>query len=123
MTIERKTRLRRTGRLDRSGRLSQRVRMRRREVLRKIGKKARAWAKVRAQLKREFEAVGITRCEVCGTSDNLGFAHRLKRRHITTEAELRIVALLCNRDHDAIELLGEEKMRPAIEAIIERRAA
>ena len=91
--------------------------------MKKRGKKAREWERVRAELKKAFEAAGIVRCEVCGTDENLGFAHRLKRRHITTEAELRVVALLCNRDHDALELLGEEKMRPAIEAIIQRRAA
>ncbi|HLL74858.1 MAG TPA: hypothetical protein VK421_06300 [Pyrinomonadaceae bacterium] len=87
----------------------------------KVGKRTRLWQRVRRGLKAAFAAMGITRCEVCGTDENLGFAHAKKRRHLESEADWREVALLCNRDHDALELLGEEKMMSAIRAIIQRR--
>ena len=55
----------------------------------------RQWSKTRAKLKKRFAEMGITFCEKCGTTFNLSFAHRLKRRFITNEAELMTVALLC----------------------------
>ena len=108
----------------RKSRMGRNVRLcRRRAALKRAGRKARRWAKVRRELKAEFEARGITRCEVCGADDRLGFAHSRKRRNITTDEEMREVALLCNTHHDELELQGEEKMRPQIQAIIRRRAA
>ncbi len=81
--------------------------------------KAKVWNRVRAQLKIEFEKMGVTRCEVCNAAYPLGFAHRLKRRHITDETELRVVALLCNPDHEKIEYGGN--MYEDINAIIANR--
>lgn len=63
--------------------------------------------------------MGITRCEVCGTDNYLSFAHRLKRRDITTDEELRTVALLCITDHERIEYGGN--MFDDINEIINRR--
>ncbi len=108
-------------RLSRRSAMGRTARLMRRKMMARQGKKVRQWARVRRQLKEQFAALGIVRCEVCGTDENLGFAHSRKRRNITTDEEMREVALLCNRDHDSLELLGEEKMRPAIEAIIAAR--
>lgn len=38
---------------------------------------------------------------MCGRHDYLSFAHRVKRRYITTESELSIVALLCMDNPEA----------------------
>lgn len=60
------------------------------------------WNKARARCKKRFEAAGITYCQECGRHDYLSFAHRVKRRFITDEAELEVVALLCMSNPDAI---------------------
>jgi hypothetical protein len=73
-------------------------------------------------LKKEFEAMGITRCEVCQGTFALSFAHRSKRRFITDGEELRVVALLCQIHHDEIEHSGHEQMKLAIDKIISSRA-
>lgn len=93
--------------------------------MRKIGKKGLQWSRIRAGLVRQFEAMGITKCEArltgCWHDNALGFAHRLKRRHITTEEELSRVALVCNICHDKLERLSESQMSQEIDAIIARR--
>ena len=89
------------------------------------GPKTREWERERRSLKCEFNARGITRCELglpgCMGDDGLGFAHRRKRRNITTIAELRMVCLLCNFCHLIIELQGEAKMFRVIDRIIRQR--
>lgn len=65
-----------------------------------ISKKTLAWDRLRAKLKKEFADKGITYCEMCGRNDYLSFAHRIKRRYITDEQELRTVALLCMDNPD-----------------------
>lgn len=87
----------------------------------KLGRKGKEWAATRAKLKVRFQRAGVTRCEHCGTDNGLGFAHRRKRRNITTQAELETVALLCNEFHDWLEALPEEKMGRSIDAIIAAR--
>jgi hypothetical protein len=87
----------------------------------KRGKKSAAWDRARAKLKKIFESRGITRCELCGIGIYLSFAHRLKRRLITTEAELMHVALLCTPCHAEIEHSGHDAMYRAITKIIEER--
>lgn len=85
--------------------------------------KTALWNKTRAQLKIEFEKNGITRCEVCGSGMYLGFAHRYKRRFITTIEELKICALLCVTCHENIEYSGHENMKQAVDKIIAERGA
>ncbi len=93
----------------------------RKAALPKMGRKGREWAATRARLKVRFAAAGITRCEGCGSDFALGFAHRKKRRNITTQEELEIAALLCATDHDALEILPESEMGKRIDAIIAAR--
>lgn len=84
----------------------------------------KAWESVRRQLKREFAAMGITTCEArlpgCRYDDQLGFAHRMKRRKVVGD-ELRVVAILCNPCHQVIEFLKPEEMKAAIDVIISKR--
>jgi 4-hydroxy-3-methylbut-2-en-1-yl diphosphate synthase IspG/GcpE len=93
----------------------------------KRGKKSITWDRIRAHLKREFEQLGITACEMCGRTNFLSFAHRLKRRFITDDRELAMVALLCmdNPDgrgcHNLLEYGPKEEMYARITAIIEKR--
>lgn len=79
------------------------------------------WNRIRASLKKEFEAMNITSCESCGESFNLRFCHRMKRRFINDEQELRYVALLCERCDYNTEFSGHENLYKAITAIVERR--
>lgn len=90
----------------------------------KPGKRMKKWAKVRKSLKVEFEAVGITACELglegCTGNDGLGFAHALKRRNIK-EIESAPVLLLCNSCHWQIEKLGEAEMNRRVMERIGKR--
>lgn len=87
----------------------------------KRGRKSRHWDHIRSQIKREFFEQGITRCEQCGTGYNLSFAHRYKRRFITDDAELKMVALLCIPCHQTIETSGHQQMFTTITQIIDKR--
>lgn len=80
------------------------------------------WNHIRRQLKQEFEAMGVTRCEVCQGTFALSFAHTRKRRNQHSIADLREVALLCQTHHHEYEMLGEERMHQAITAIIALRS-
>jgi hypothetical protein len=90
-------------------------------TLRKSGHKSYAWQLTRRRLKKQFERAGITQCEICNTGNYLSFAHRLKRRFITTQRELEKVALLCVPCHEKIEFSGHENMFAEITRIIESR--
>lgn len=81
----------------------------------------KGWSNARRKLKKQFERDGITRCEKCNAAYPLGFAHRYKRRMITTEQELMTVALLCNPCHERIEHSGHEQMKAAIDEVIANR--
>ena len=90
-------------------------------VIKRVGKKTALWEKTRRELKREFEAQGIVRCEVCGIDSGLSFAHSRKRRFISTTAELKEVALLCLVHHAQIERLSHEEMFEKVNEIIANR--
>jgi hypothetical protein len=83
--------------------------------------KQQTWNNARRKLKEQFTRMGIQRCEICQGTFALSFAHRLKRRFITTEEELMAVALLCQKHHEEIEFSGHENMYQAITKIIEQR--
>lgn len=82
--------------------------------------KVKIWDKIRAELKIQFDAWGITFCEICKSSWNLSFAHSKKRRNIIGD-EIYEVALLCVPCHMEIEKLGQVKMYPIIMEIIGKR--
>ncbi len=79
------------------------------------------WHNARRKLKIQFEAMNVTRCEICGGTFALSFAHRYKRRFILTDDELMTVALLCQQCHERIEHSGHENMYRRITEIIEQR--
>lgn len=92
--------------------------------MKRIGRRTKAWDSVRFQLKKEFAAMGITTCEArlpgCRYDDQLGFAHRMKRRKVVG-GELRVVSLLCNPCHAVYEALSPEGMFEAVTKLIRNR--
>lgn len=92
-----------------------------RSRLRRKGKRGLAWDRTRAKLKVRFERAGLTRCEVCGTDNALGFSHSKPRRMIATQADLEEVALLCNADHHEADSHGHERQEQIIKYIISKR--
>jgi hypothetical protein len=95
------------------------------EYMRRDGKKTREWNRVRRQLKCQFVGMGVTTCELnlpgCMVDNGLGFAHALKRRHITNDEDMRRVILACNFCHNVLELNGEAKMSRIVDSIITKR--
>jgi hypothetical protein len=81
----------------------------------------KTWETTRKALKKKFLEMGITRCEYCGNSQFLSFAHSKNRRHILTQKELEEVALLCLDCHYGIEGMTTESMRAVIRRIIRER--
>lgn len=92
--------------------------------LRKLGKKGKQWVSIRAELKKRFEAAGITTCEIqyagCWRDNGLGFCHSKKRRNCS-EADLWIVILGCNRCHDILETRPHAEMEKIVLEIISER--
>jgi len=86
-----------------------------------MGKRTDKWNRIKAKLKTKFEAMGVTRCELCFGTFGLAFAHSKKRRLITTDEDWEEVALLCQPCHEKIEFSGHDNMAEAIRAIITER--
>jgi len=88
------------------------------------GTKTREWARTRSALKKRFESVGITSCEIrwpqCWRDYALSFAHTRKRRNIPN-GELDRVVLACAACHTAVEGLSEHQMNCVLEGIIAAR--
>lgn len=94
--------------------------------MKRAGKRTLAWEYERAKLKKEFEAIGVTSCELrypgtCWGGYALGFAHSKKRRFITTLSDLRKVVLACNPCHDVLESLPHDLMKVEVETVISTR--
>jgi len=81
--------------------------------MRQVGKRGRMNARANRLLKTEFMRRGVTRCEVCGSTFALTWAHRFKRRHMNTVEELsdyQNVILACVSCHQRyLEWDEEEK--------------
>ena len=91
-------------------------------MLGNLKRTVQGWSQTRRKLKLRFNALNIRACEVCGSSYNLSFAHRVKRRFITTQEELENgCALLCQTDHDRLEFGDKNVMYAEITKIIEKR--
>lgn len=89
------------------------------------GKKTRAWESTRGQLKKRFESVGITSCEIrlpqCWGNYALSFAHAKKRRFLIGE-EIEVVALSCAPCHTAIEGMPHNEMEKIVMRAINKRS-
>lgn len=90
-----------------------------------VGRKTIAWANARARLKRKFQAMGITRCELaypgCKQDDFLSFAHGKKRRHLQGDELETLVCLACQPCHQQIERLPEWAMLSIVQSVISER--
>lgn len=118
--------LRRTGFRRRPYVLGVTMPIKREKRLNKSGRRTKAWDNKRRKLKKEFEAVGITACELqlegCTGNDGLGFMHANKRRNIP-DIESAPVLLACANCHWKWEKLGEAEMHEKVMARIEKRNA
>ena len=116
-----KTLARSTKPMKRSGKL----RPVRKKVCLWVGKKTLKWMRVRAKLKRKFDAAGITACELgypgCWKDESLGFAHGKKRRKLIGDELETLVVLACNSCHDRIERLPAPAMMVIVESVIAER--
>ena len=93
----------------------------------KAGRKTKAWNAVRRQLKREYEAMGITSCELrydgCRVDDMLSFAHGRKRRKLIGDELTSLTILACQPCHDRIEFLPPDEMLRIVTETIAARLA
>ena len=88
--------------------------------------KVQVWNRIRKQLKKDFEEMGITECELrlegCTHKNFLGFAHTKKRRNVT---DLKRVVLACSNCHDKVEYASVrwtgKKMEEYLEEVIKLR--
>lgn len=94
--------------------------MKRGKPLRRVSKN-NWWERLRPKLKIEFARAFITRCEICGTDNMLGFAHSKKRRCIATREQQQEVILICHPDHDRIEVMHHAMMAGVVRGIIANR--
>ncbi len=89
-----------------------------------MSKKVKQWDRIRAKLKKGFEAKGITTCEIrykdCWVNNGLSFAHLDKRRYLTEE-QLYEVVLACVLCHDQVEYLPKGQMREILQKVIDQR--
>ena len=80
---------------------------------------------IRARLKRQFDAAGITSCELgypgCWKDEALGFAHGRKRRHLKGDEIETLTILVCNPCHDRIETLPAAGMLAIVKSVIAER--
>jgi len=88
--------------------------------------KVQIWNRIRRQLKKDFEKMGITTCELklegCKHDNFLGFAHTKKRREVT---DLRRVVLACQPCHEKVEFCCTrwtgKRIEEYLEEIISKR--
>ena len=98
-----------------------------RSYMKRAGKRVKAWNAVRASLKREFAAAGITRCELryenCTDDNYLSFAHSRKRRLMGDR--IREVALCCFNCHHTLDVVmsHEDMEREVLRVIAAREIA
>lgn len=97
----------------------------RKTPMKRGGKKTLAWEQAKRELKPRFQRAGITTCELhlkgCWHDNGLTFAHRVKRRFITTPEELRTVCVACLSCHQTIEKMSHDAMKLHVMAAIEGR--
>lgn len=89
--------------------------------MKRRGKKTAAWESTRAKLKVRFFNIGLTYCELCGSTFALSFAHSLKRNDIKTQEQLEECVLLCQGCHRLLEDGNKYEMHRRILEIIAAR--
>jgi hypothetical protein len=93
----------------------------------KAGRRTNDWIKIRRKLKVQYEAAGITQCELgyegCKRDTWLSFAHGRKRRHLQGDELETLTILCCTCCHDKIEYLKPEEMLAIVRNVIFQRKA
>src|SRR5687767_7224572 len=93
----------------------------------KAGRRTNDWIKVRRKLKVQYEAAGITQCELgysgCKRDTWLSFAHGRKRRHLRGDELETLTILCCTSCHQIIEYLKPEEMLAIVQGVIAAREA
>lgn len=88
-------------------------------------KKTKEWASARADLDKEFEAMGIDRCELelpsCWKNKAMGYAHPDKRRNIKPKDIKKNVIKACGSCHNWLEFLPRPMMKEIILLVIKNR--
>ena len=78
------------------------------------------WNRVRKELVKDFNKVGITKCEIrlplCLRDYALGFAHTKKRRNVT---DLKRVVLSCQNCHTTVEYACKANTGKTMEEFLE----
>lgn len=99
----------------------------RRSRMKGVGKATKEWNAVRRRLKVQYEAAGITECELgypgCTRDNFLSFAHGRKRRHLQGDELEKLVCLACLNCHERIERLPESAMCGVVELVISERSS
>lgn len=105
--------------------LLRKARPKRRGGILRAGKRTKAWETTRAKLKVEYQAKGITECELgydgCKRDDWLSFAHGRKRRHLVGDELATLTILACTPCHARIEALPEAAMLAIVQSVISER--
>lgn len=90
-----------------------------------VGRKTLANMKANARLKRKFEALGITRCELgyvnCTPDSFLTWAHGKKRRKLVGDELETCVILACQSCHQIIERMQPDAMLAIVQSVISER--
>lgn len=96
-----------------------------RTAMKNRGKKTSEWYFASQELKQEFDANGITECELgyaqCRRNNYLTWAHGKKRRHLAPGELKSLVILACVICHAVIERLPEDKMCAIVKKTIADR--
>jgi hypothetical protein len=89
------------------------------------GRKTRANKKANAKLKKCFESMGITSCELgypnCTRDEFLSWAHGRKRRKLQGDELETLVILACLNCHNRIEAMSHEGMLAIVCSVIVER--
>lgn len=86
-----------------------------------VGKKMKVNKKNNAELKIIFEKLGIRRCEDCGSTFGLTYAHSQKRKDVKSDADYKEVAILCLKCHIRYEQFQPPIMTRKIRNLIAKR--
>lgn len=93
--------------------------------MKKAGKQTVLNKASNARLKRKFEALGITSCELnypgCTRTEFLSWAHGRKRRHLVEDELDTLVCLACLNCHNRIERMAPAGMLAIVQSVIAER--
>lgn len=99
--------------------------LRRTNSLKRLGRRGKDNKRANAKLKRHFEAMGLTTCELgypgCTRDDFLSWAHGKKRRKLEGDELETCVVLACLNCHSRLEVMPHEGMLCIVLSVIAER--